>query len=136
MAIMLVCFGLMVVAGITDSPVLGATALIGFIVSCLICVATGAIIEFRTPNPTAQVDSTVIKNVNMNKYKVGQLVEVAFSGHYLQDSARYPNPNEIYWIKGKVIESTEKACVVDCGSPIDKVFVLIENEGIRLCKTR
>lgn len=69
--------------------------------------------------------------LNWNGYKIGDLVELAFPGYWLQDSIRFPNPNEYYWVKGEVIETYEKACVVDCCSiGLDRVMVL-DNKGIR-----
>ena len=70
------------------------------------------------------------------KYNVGDIVELAFPGYWLQDSTRFPDPNGVYWIEGKVIESLEKnntkSCVVDCSTiHLDRVMVLDE-EGIRM----
>ena len=66
------------------------------------------------------------------KYNVGDIVELAFPGYWLQDSTRFPDPNGVYWIEGKVIESWEKSCVVDCLTiHLDSVMVLDE-EGIRM----
>lgn len=64
-------------------------------------------------------------------YKIGDKVELAFPGYWLQDSTRFPNPNECYWVKGEVTETHEKACVVTCPSiHLDRVMVL-DKEGIR-----
>ena len=66
------------------------------------------------------------------KYNVGDIVELAFPGYWLQDSTRFPDPNGVYWIEGKVIESNTKSCVVDCSTiHLDRVMVLDE-EGIRM----
>ena len=66
-----------------------------------------------------------------NGYKVGDKVELAFPMCWLQDSTRFPNPNERYWVKGEVIETYEKACVVTCPSAhLDRIMVL-DKEGIR-----
>ena len=66
------------------------------------------------------------------KYNVGDIVELAFPGYWLQDSTRFPDPNGVYWIEGKVIESWENSCVVDCSTiHLDRVMVL-EEEGIRM----
>lgn len=62
---------------------------------------------------------------NWEGYKIGYSVELAFSGYYLQDSTRFPNPNEYYWVKGKVLETYKEACVVTCPSIyLDRVMVL------------
>ena len=42
--------------------------------------------------------------LNWNGYKIGDKVEIAFPGYCLQDSTRFPIPNECYWIKGKVVD--------------------------------
>lgn len=66
-----------------------------------------------------------------NGYKIGDKVELAFPGYWVQDSTRFPNPNECYWINGEIIETYEKACVVACPSiHLDRVMVL-DKEGIR-----
>lgn len=66
------------------------------------------------------------------KYNIGDIVELAFPGYWLQDSTKFPDSNGVYWIEGKVIESWEAACVVDCSTiHLDEVIVLDE-EGIRM----
>ena len=72
---------------------------------------------------------------NWEGYKIGDSVELAFPGYWLQDSTRFPIPNECYWIKGEVIETYEKSCVVTCPSiHLDRVMVL-DKEGIRYYDT-
>lgn len=66
-----------------------------------------------------------------NGYKIGDKVELAFTGQWLQDSTMFPILNKYYWVKGEVIETYEKACVVTCPSVhLDRVMVL-DKEGIR-----
>ena len=64
-------------------------------------------------------------------YKIGDKVELAFTGQWLQDSTRFPIPNKYYWVEGNVIEVYKKACVVDCSSiGLDRIMVTQTN-GIR-----
>lgn len=67
---------------------------------------------------------------NWNGYEIGDKVEVAFPGYYLQDSTRFPIPNECYWVKGIVVGIYEKACVVCLSTHADKVMVL-DRKGIK-----
>lgn len=68
--------------------------------------------------------------LDWNGYKVGDKVELAFLGRWLQNSVKFPILNKYYWIEGKVAEVYKKGCVVNCLMGIGNVLV-IDIKGIR-----
>lgn len=67
---------------------------------------------------------------NGNGYKIDDKVEVAFPGYCLQDSTRFPNPNECYWVKGKVVGIYGKSHIV-CLSVNADIVMVLNRKGIR-----
>lgn len=70
--------------------------------------------------------------MKLNEYKIGDTVELAFPGGWLQDSTRFPNVNQIYWIEGTVTEVKENACIVDCPTIYLDNILVIREVGIKL----